>query len=157
MFQGSTCATWEDVGRRAPALARQCGSRLDGQPDPGGVDRVALSTKEQYVPQLGQAGHPPGVLSVLTGALARQPSQLLLRLDKAIFSLLQQQMEEETGTLATDSRLKEDLRQEALRIVDITSRLQDQLFVAEPSQQGPLQQLQQSLQDLMQQVECLYS
>ena len=38
-------------------------------------------------------GHPPGVLSVPTGALARQPSQLLLRLDKAIFSLLQQQME----------------------------------------------------------------
>eukprot|EP00435_Cladocopium_sp_Y103_P034088 s2006_g8.t1 len=89
---------------------------------------------------------------------------------QAIFSLLRQQMEEESGTLATDSRLKEDLRQEALNIVDIASRLQDvdvsaagrcnahqltaqdDLFLAEPSRKGPLKQLQQSLSELMQQV-----
>lgn len=71
---------------------------------------------------------------------------------QAIFSLLRQQMEEESGTLATDSRLKEDLRQEALNIVDIASRLQDDLFLAEPSRKGPLKQLEQNLSELMQQV-----
>jgi len=71
---------------------------------------------------------------------------------QAIFTLLRQQMEEESGTLATDSRLKEDLRQEALKIVDIASRLQDNLFVADPSREGPLSQVQQSLNDMMQQV-----
>jgi len=71
---------------------------------------------------------------------------------QAIFTLLRQQMEEESGTLATDSRLKEDLRQEALKIVDIASRLQDNLFAADPSREGPLSQVQQSLNDMMQQV-----
>ncbi|CAE7234594.1 PP5 [Symbiodinium sp. CCMP2592] len=70
-----------------------------------------------------------------------------------IFSLLRQQLEEEKGTLAADFQLKEDMRKEALEIADVSSRLQERLFLtAEPGAAGPLKKLQQVLRDTLQQV-----